>query len=146
MIIRNALVYGEDKTFSRLDIRIEEDVFTEICPSLAPSENESVLDADGLYAIPGLIDIHFHGCMGHDFCDGDAKGLKEIAEYEKSCGITSFCPTSMTFSESRLSGIFETINYLQPSDNLARVAGINMEGPFISSSKKGAQNKKYIQN
>lgn len=38
MIIRNALVYGEDKTFSRLDIRIEEDVFTEICPSLAPSE------------------------------------------------------------------------------------------------------------
>ena len=107
-----------------------------------------VIDAEGLYVLPGLVDIHTHGAVGHDFCDGDITGLKKIAEYEKSCGITSFCPTSMTFSESRLSKIFETVNNLHPSDNdnLARIAGINMEGPFIASSKKGAQNGDYIQN
>ena len=78
MIIRNALVYREDKTFSRQDIRITDGVFADICPSLIPAETESVLDADGLYAIPGLIDIHFHGCMGHDFCDGTVEAIETV--------------------------------------------------------------------
>lgn len=105
-----------------------------------------IIDAEGLYVLPGLVDIHTHGAAGHDFCDGNVAGLKKIAEYEKSCGITSFCPTSMTFSEGRLSKIFETIKNLHPCDNMARIAGINMEGPFIASSKRGAQNGDYIQN
>lgn len=142
MIIKNGIVFMQDGAFHRQNIYTNGKLIT----ASDEVHDRKIIDAEGLYVLPGLVDIHTHGAVGHDFCDGDAKGLKEIAEYEKSCGITSFCPTSMTFSESRLSGIFETINYLQPSDNLARVAGINMEGPFISSSKKGAQNKKYIQN
>ena len=135
MIIRNALVYGEDKTFSRLDIRIEEDVFTEICPSLAPSENESVLDADGLYAIPGLIDIHFHGCIGHDFCDGTVEAIDAITRYEASCGVTSVCPATMTVSPESLVQVMDaarTYNESLARPGQASLVGINMEGPFIS--------------
>ena len=147
MIIRNALVYGEDKTFSRLDIRIEEDVFTEICPSLAPSENESVLDADGLYAIPGLIDIHFHGCMGHDFCDGTVEAIDAITRYEASCGVTSVCPATMTVSPESLVQVMDaarTYNESPARPGQASLVGINMEGPFISEAKKGAQAAEYI--
>lgn len=147
MIIRNALVYGEDKTFSRLDIRIEEDVFTEICPSLAPSENESVLDADGLYAIPGLIDIHFHGCMGHDFCDGTVEAIDAITRYEASCGVTSVCPATMTVSPESLVQIMDaarTYNESPARPGQASLVGINMEGPFISEAKKGAQAAEHI--
>ena len=147
MIIRNALVYGEDKTFSRLDIRIEEDVFTEICPSLAPSENESVLDADGLYAIPGLIDIHFHGCMGHDFCDGTVEAIDAITRYEASCGVTSVCPATMTVSPESLVQVMDaarTYNESPARPGQASLVGINMEGPFISESKKGAQAAEHI--
>lgn len=147
MIIRNALVYGEDKTFSRLDIRIEEDVFTEICPSLAPSENESVLDADGLYAIPGLIDIHFHGCMGHDFCDGTVEAIDAITRYEASCGVTSVCPATMTVSPESLVQVMDaarTYNESLARPGQASLVGINMEGPFISESKKGAQAAEHI--
>ena len=64
------MVYRENKTFSRQDIRITDGIFTEIGSSLSVVEGEQILDAEGLYAVPGLIDIHFHGCMGHDFCDG----------------------------------------------------------------------------
>lgn len=147
MIIRNALVYGEDKTFSRLDIRIEEDVFTEICPSLAPSENESVLDADGLYAIPGLIDIHFHGCMGHDFCDGTVEAIDAITRYEASCGVTSVCPATMTVSPESLVQVMDaarTYNESPARPGQASLVGINMEGPFISEAKKGAQAAEHI--
>ena len=147
MIIRNALVYGEDKTFSRLDIRIEEDVFTEICPSLAPSENESVLDADGLYAIPGLIDIHFHGCMGHDFCDGTVEAIDAITRYEASCGVTSVCPATMTVSPESLVQVMDaarTYNASSARPGQASLVGINMEGPFISEAKKGAQAAEHI--
>lgn len=147
MIIRNALVYGEDKTFSRLDIRIEEDVFTEICPSLAPSENESVLDADGLYAIPGLIDIHFHGCMGHDFCDGTVEAIDAITRYEASCGVTSVCPATMTVSPESLVQVMDaarTYNESSARPGQASLVGINMEGPFISEAKKGAQAAEHI--
>lgn len=147
MIIRNAFVYGEDKTFSRLDIRIEEDVFTEICPSLAPSENESVLDADGLYAIPGLIDIHFHGCMGHDFCDGTVEAIDAITRYEASCGVTSVCPATMTVSPESLVQVMDaarTYNESPARPGQASLVGINMEGPFISEAKKGAQAAEHI--
>ena len=147
MIIRNALVYGEDKTFSRLDIRIEEDVFTEICPSLAPSENESVLDADGLYAIPGLIDIHFHGCMGHDFCDGTVEAIDAITRYEASCGVTSVCPATMTVSPESLVQVMDaarTYNESLARPGQASLVGINIEGPFISEAKKGAQAAEHI--
>ena len=147
MIIRNALVYGEDKTFSRLDIRLEEDVFTEICPSLAPSENESVLDADGLYAIPGLIDIHFHGCMGHDFCDGTVEAIDAITRYEASCGVTSVCPATMTVSPESLVQVMDaarTYNESLARPGQASLVGINMEGPFISEAKKGAQAAEHI--
>ena len=147
MIIRNALVYGEDKTFSRLDIRIEEDVFTEICPSLAPSENESVLDADGLYAIPGLIDIHFHGCMGHDFCDGTVEAIDAITRYEASCGVTSVCPATMTVSPESLVQVMDaarTYNESPARPGQASLVGINIEGPFISEAKKGAQAAEHI--
>ena len=147
MIIRNALVYREDKTFSRQDIRITDGVFADICPSLIPAETESVLDADGLYAIPGLIDIHFHGCMGHDFCDGTVEAIDAITRYEASCGVTSVCPATMTVSPELLAQVMDaarTYNESPARPGQSSLVGINMEGPFISEAKKGAQAAEHI--
>ena len=69
------------------------------------SDTGEVLDASGLYAIPGLTDIHFHGCVGHDFCDGTQEAIEAIAAYELQCGVTTIVPATMTFSEEILSGI-----------------------------------------
>lgn len=105
-----------------------------------------LVDAGGNYVLPGLVDIHSHGAVGHDFCDEDVKGLKEILAYEKSVGVTSYCPTSMTFPEEKLSRVFAQIPEVMEEEDsrYARVLGINMEGPFISPAKVGAQNPDYV--
>ncbi len=85
MIIKNVNVYGEDQQFTPGEIYIENGLFAENASA------DEVIDGEGCYAIPGLIDIHFHGCMGHDFCDGTHEAIKAIAEHEASIGVTSPC-------------------------------------------------------
>lgn len=142
MIIRNAKVYSENGTFEIRDIGIENDQF--VTPYLNPSfSGDEEIDATGLYAIPGLTDLHFHGCVGRDFCEGTEDAVTAIAEYEGKNGITTICPATMTFSEEILSKICTTAGSYQ-NGNGADLVGINMEGPFLSVAKKGAQNEKYI--
>ncbi|MBE5909926.1 N-acetylglucosamine-6-phosphate deacetylase [Pseudobutyrivibrio sp.] len=142
MIIKNGNVYCSDGGFKIKDLYVA-DGFIVDDRNLAAADGK-VIDATGKYVIPSLVDVHSHGAFGHDFCDADVEGLKAILKYEKSCGITSYCPTSMTFPEDRLEKIFNTVNEVGAEGNLANIVGINMEGPFISYQKRGAQNPDYI--
>lgn len=86
---------------------VEEDLYTEGEKiSLKPWGEE--IDAEGCLAIPGLIDIYFHGCDGYDFCDGTVEVLDTITRYQTCNGITAICPASMTLLEERLVDIFKT--------------------------------------
>ncbi|MCR4744246.1 MAG: N-acetylglucosamine-6-phosphate deacetylase [Lachnospiraceae bacterium] len=133
-----AKVFGTDYKFSDRDIYVSNRFFSD---SLKEYEE---LKLDGLYLIPGLTDIHFHGCMGHDFCEGKTETIAIMAKYEESQGITSICPATMTYSEEILREIMKAAAEYQ-TDEGAELVGINMEGPFISYEKKGAQNPAYIQ-
>ena len=113
-------------------------------PETAGGEGD-VLSVDGCYAVPGFVDIHFHGCMGADLCDAEPEALKEIARYEASRGVTSICPATMTYPEDRLSSIARIAAAFEPAEDEASLVGINMEGPFISPDKIGAQNPAYVQ-
>lgn len=141
MIIKNGLVFGTDGNFAKRDVYVNEKHW--ITESPMPGDCD-VLDASGLYVIPGLVDVHIHGSVGHDFSDGDPDGLLKIAAYLKSHGVTSFCPTSMTLPTEKLERSFQSIFALPQNGEHASVAGIHMEGPFISPAKKGAQNGEYI--
>ncbi len=144
MIIRNASVYTEDGRFLCKDIFIEKDRFVD---SEEKVTDRTVLDGTGCLAIPGLTDIHFHGCMGHDFCDGTREAIDAMAAYEASVGVTNIVPATMTLGEDTLIHICETARAYREEglqDKRARLCGINMEGPFVAQSKKGAQNGAYI--
>ena len=147
MRIINASVFLENEKFEDVNVSYENDIITEI--STNSSDEGEVIDASGCYLIPGLVDIHFHGCMGVDTCNGTVETLRTIAEYEASCGVTSILPTTMTYPEEVLTKIANAINdyrkYDNDTDGHSTIYGINMEGPFISPEKKGAQNPKYIQ-
>lgn len=86
MIIKNVKVYQEDQTFKEGEICIRDGVFV---GNADAQEGEEILDGEGCYAIPGMIDLHFHGCMGYDFCDGTKEAIREIARYEASIGVTA---------------------------------------------------------
>lgn len=137
MIIKNVQVFGEDKNFNLGEIIIKDGLFAD------SEENAEVIDGEGCFAIPGLIDIHFHGCVGDDFCDGTDEAIAHIAEYEASIGVTSICPASMTVSEEELHTIMKTAGSYRAVKG-AKLVGINMEGPFINEKKKGAQAAKHI--
>ncbi|MBP3900380.1 MAG: N-acetylglucosamine-6-phosphate deacetylase [Blautia sp.] len=159
MLITNALVYGEDFRFHRGFIQIEDGRIRKIGDEQEESTlqcvpGEDVLDAGGCFAIPGLIDMHFHGCMGADFCDGTQEAIKTLAEYELQAGVTAICPATLTLpvrelkhilaagAEYRRRQLAEKAAVKVPHE--AELIGINMEGPFISPIKKGAQNGAYI--
>ena len=146
MLIRNGLVYTENFTFEKLDIAFADGVITAIgAPGTLPEEAD-VLDASGKYILPGYVDLHVHGAFGTDFCDGTAADIRNMAAWEATQGVTSFCGTTMTYSEEILNGIVDAANDVMaaPGEKEATLRGINMEGPFISMAKKGAQNPAYI--
>ena len=128
MIIKNASVFQEDGTFKTQDIYVEGD-------KIAESGSGDVIDATGLIAIPGLTDIHFHGCMRHDFCDGTTEAIQTLADYELSVGVTTICPATMTFSEEILAGIMKAAASYENKTG-AELVGINMEGPLSLRQKK----------
>lgn len=147
MIIRNGMVFQEDKSFVKKDLYLERG---RIVGTPEEVTDLSEIDAEGLLVLPGLIDVHSHGAVGHDFSDGDMEGLREILAYEYAHGITSYCPTSMTIEKEELRRIFQEMGGFVKSQKedqdgqISHVAGINMEGPFLDASKKGAHRAECI--
>ena len=115
-------------------------------PLLAPDSRETeTYDASGCWVIPGLTDVHFHGCRGADLSDGDPDGLQTMAEYELSRGVTQICPAGMTLLEDRLMKVCRTAAaHRRENRPGADLVGINLEGPFLSLAKKGAQNGDWL--
>ena len=140
MIVRNAKVFTDGCRFVEKDLVIRDG---RIVFGATPRADEEIVDAGGAYALPGLVDIHFHGAVGHDFCDADEAGLQAIADFEASKGVLAICPATMTFNEEILNGIMD-VAAAHKNGRGADLVGINMEGPYISPSKVGAQNPKYV--
>lgn len=144
MIIKNASVFTEEGKFEEKDIYVADGKFVDIATS------DNVIDAAGCFAVPGLTDIHFHGCMGKDFCDGNTEAIDTMAAYEASVGVTTIVPATMTMGEDTLYTICEAAAEYREAQargekkGKAILCGINMEGPFISKEKMGAQNPAYI--
>lgn len=105
-----------------------------------------VIDAQGNYVAPGLVDIHIHGYMGEDASDGSCDGLRKMAEGLVANGVTSWCPTTMTISKEDIQKAFDCIREVKNTDEYygAKILGVNSEGPFINPSKKGAQAEEHI--
>lgn len=140
MIIKNAMVYTPQLVFAKGDIVIRGG---RIVFGAAPQLDEEIIDAEGLYALPGLLDLHFHGAVGHDFCDASEEAIQALADFEASKGVLAICPATMTYSEEILGGIMDAAA-AHKNGRGADLVGINMEGPFISPDKIGAQNPKYL--
>jgi N-acetylglucosamine-6-phosphate deacetylase len=98
------------------------------------------------YAVPGFIDLHFHGAIGKEFITSNTEDMVSIAEYEALNGITSIIPASLTLSDKTLFDGFNNAKTLLKPQSMrqANFFGINLEGPFVSKEKLGAQNAKFV--
>ena len=140
MQVKNGLIFDLQEGF------VARDLFTDGTVLASASSDDTVLDASNCYVIPGLVDIHFHGCVGEDFSDATPEGLQAMADYELRQGVTYICPAGMTLPEEQLTKICTNArHHADTAAQGAELVGINLEGPFLSEGKKGAQNGAYLQ-
>lgn len=143
MFYKNARIYCSDFTFREGAFEVVDGKFGAVLPEEVPAD---AVDLNGATVIPGLIDVHSHGNSGADFSDGDYEGLKAMAAYYAKVGVTSFAPASMTLPYDVLAKAFANAKKLveEAPAGLSVLRGIQMEGPYFSYAKRGAQNPDYL--
>lgn len=139
IILKDRIVEGSALLFS--------DVIEGIVPQDKIPDGAQIIDAKGGYVSPGLIDIHIHGYLGKDVCDGEEESIRTIAGGLVTNGVTGFLPTTMTVDMKVIRRSLEVCRDLKAESKGwkgSQIFGCHAEGPFISESKKGAQNPEYI--
>jgi N-acetylglucosamine-6-phosphate deacetylase len=104
----------------------------------------SVLDLHGNHLAPGFIDLHVHGALGHDSMEASAEAFQAICDYHASGGTTALLLTTATAPLDRITDVLNAVRDCRSS--ITRIAGVHVEGPFISKAKCGAQRAEFIQN
>jgi len=109
-------------------------------------EGAEVIDANGGFVSPGLIDLHIHGYLGKDVCDGSEDSMRIISKGLLENGVTGYLPTTMTVDMTTINEAIDVCRSLMKENDFdgSAILGVHAEGPFISASKKGAQDERYI--
>ncbi|MBR2040745.1 MAG: N-acetylglucosamine-6-phosphate deacetylase [Clostridia bacterium] len=144
--IVNGSIVLNDKIIDDCALAFEDKIFG-IIPLDQIEENAEIIDANKGYIAPGLVDIHIHGYLGEDTSDGNAQGIKRMANGIMKNGVTSWCPTTMTVSTEEINTALNTVRSLKEESrdwDGAEILGVNLEGPFINPKKKGAQSEAHI--
>lgn len=102
---------------------------------------DTVIDAGGGFLLPGLIDIHIHGCFGFDATDAQCQ---EMAECLPALGVTAFLPTTVTASPEALERAARAAETAMRTGRGAAVLGLHAEGPFLSPARKGAHEEALL--
>ncbi|MBE7021115.1 MAG: N-acetylglucosamine-6-phosphate deacetylase [Ruminococcaceae bacterium] len=123
------------------------DVIEGILPCEKLPEGCETIDANGGYVTPGFIDLHIHGYLGKDVCDGEEESIRTISEGIIKNGVTAYLPTTMTVDMKVIKKSLEVLRSLKEESKTwqgSEILGAHAEGPFISESKKGAQDAVFI--
>ncbi|HKS31915.1 MAG TPA: N-acetylglucosamine-6-phosphate deacetylase [Chthoniobacterales bacterium] len=104
---------------------------------------EEVIDLNGNYLSPGFIDLHVHGALGRDTMDASAEAFRAICEYHASGGTTSLLLTTATAPLDEIVKVLQAVRASRSA--ISAIAGVHVEGPFISKAKAGAQRGEFIQ-
>jgi N-acetylglucosamine-6-phosphate deacetylase len=113
-----------------------------ITPNLL--KGNSVIEAKGLVVAPGFIDLHVHGALRHDTMEASAEAFQAVCDYHASGGTTSLLLTTATAPIDSIADVLNAVRDCRCS--IKQLAGVHVEGPFISKAKSGAQRSEFIQN
>lgn len=147
-LFTNGLIFINGK-FKKNQILIADDTIEAVGNSISIPEGTEVIDCTGKRIIPGLIDIHTHGCAGYDFSTASTEDMHEMFRWYGKKGITTVLPTTTTDSAENMHAAMLNLHQVHRQQHIEKpleshMAGVHMEGPFFGTEKKGAQNEKYL--
>lgn len=103
------------------------------------------INATGQSLLPGFIDLHVHGAVGHEAMDASADGLRAMARFYGQHGVTAFLPTTWTGSREAIGSALQAIaGMVGPVSGGATILGAHLEGPYLNPAKCGAQDPRFI--
>ena len=149
LLITNAHVFGPDEDWSPGWLMSEGRHIHLMGPGQPPDFPASTIsqhiDAGGLSLLPGFIDLHVHGALGHELMDASPDGLRAMAQFYARHGVTAFLPTTWTAPREATLNALRTVADLQgPVEGGATIVGAHLEGPYLNPSKCGAQDPQFI--
>ncbi len=146
MILKNGKVFY-NRQFHNLDIRVVDNKINEINTHITPLSSELLIDCKEQLILPGMVDIHTHGCLGYDFTVSSDEQIAKMKKYYVSQGTTSVVATVMTGPKSTQKEAISRLSAhidCSPSPNSSRIVGINLEGPFFNVAQKGAHDENCL--
>jgi N-acetylglucosamine-6-phosphate deacetylase len=142
MILTNARLIFPDGIRDGLEVLVYEGKIDAI-RSAARARGKDVVDLAGNYLAPGFVDLHVHGALGRDTMEGSAEAFRAICDFHASGGTTSLLLTTAAAPIAKLVELLKAARNFRPS--ISAIAGVHVEGPFISKAKCGAQRAEFIQ-
>jgi N-acetylglucosamine-6-phosphate deacetylase len=142
MILTNARLIFPDGIREGLELVVEKGKIAAIREHTHLRANE-VLDLHGNYLAPSFIDLHVHGALGRDAMQASTEAFRAICDYHTSGGTTSLLLTTATAPIDSITGVLKAVRDCRYS--IKQIAGVHVEGPFISKAKCGAQRAEFIQ-
>ena len=145
LVIKNGKIISKSGVRRDLALLFTDKILAIVREEDIPSDVE-VIDAEGGYVAPGFIDLHIHGYLGRDVCDASEESMRIISKGLLENGVTGYLPTTMTVDMKTVEGAIDVCRKLMDEDDFdgSTILGVHAEGPFISASKKGAQDERFI--
>ena len=138
MILRNARLILPDAVRDGLEVVVADGKIAEVCEAT----EAAAIDLGGNYLAPGFIDLHIHGALGRDTMEASPEAFQAICDYHASGGTTSLLLTTVTAPIAEIVNALRAVRAL--ADSIRQIAGVHVEGPFISRSRAGAQRADFV--
>ena len=143
VISTNACVVLPEGIRDGVHVTCADGVIVEVGASSASAERPGeVIDLGGNFLAPGFVDVHVHGAVGRDTMEASSDAFRSICHYHASGGTTSLLLTTATAAVERITGVLRAVR--SAASELKQIAGVHVEGPFISRARPGAQLTEFI--
>ena len=140
--INNVFAVLKDK-IRKCNVIIEDGIIKELSNSIFSAD--CVLDGEGKYLYPGVVDLHTHGSGGFDYMDGSTEDIISAAKSALTHGTTTLLPTTLTSSDEDLFLFLDNFRKVSSSKELLpNMPGVHLEGPYFDPIQKGAQDERFI--
>jgi N-acetylglucosamine-6-phosphate deacetylase len=149
MIFTNGRLILPDGIRNELELVVEQGKIAAIRPTPSPRQTDELvrgpelIDLNGNYLAPGFVDLHVHGALGHDTMEASVEAFRSICDYHASGGTTSLLLTTATAPLNEIARVLQAVRDFRST--IRAIAGVHVEGPFISKAKSGAQRAEFIQ-